>query len=142
MNKLKSATKTQELYGALIVIKSLVGIYEFMQDDNREGLKLVLELIFPFLENLAINQLSNWNDESAKILTIILKCTGMAIFFKLEEYFAGAVLTSWMVILKGVIDRPVPEHLCKKQEDWNQLILLDGQQEWKLRKAALQTVAR
>lgn len=61
--------------------------------------------VFPFIENLAVRQLKDWQPDTPLILEVILQ-----IFFKsnkliIEDYYDEISLAVWMSIVKFILDR-------------------------------------
>jgi hypothetical protein len=78
--------------------------------------------LFPFLENIATIQISQWNEESGMIMLQVLKCFFMSNYLQYENYFLDQVLMNWMIILKTVVDRPMKPELTALCSDWAEVI--------------------
>lgn len=74
LDKMQKASKTKELYASLCVVKYIIQTYEMMLGSKRNPLRIILARIFPFLENLAGNQLKNWTPDSIMIMEVVLEC--------------------------------------------------------------------
>jgi len=98
--------------GCMLAIKNLVGNYEFLLDEDRAPLNLLVPSLFPYLEKYAASILEKYNDQSAITMNVILKAFHESIHLDLPTYFVNeANLHRWMVFVKTILDSPIPANL-------------------------------
>ena len=104
--------------GCMLAIKNLVANYEFLLDEDRKPLNLIVPTIFPHLEKYAASILEKYNEQTALTMSVILKAFHCAIHLDLPTYFVNeANLHRWMVFLKTILDSPIPANLEVPTQD-------------------------
>ena len=104
--------------GCMLAIKNLVANYEFLLDEDRKPLNLIVPTIFPHLEKYAASILEKYNEQTALTMSVILKAFHCAIHLELPTYFVNeANLHRWMVFLKTILDSPIPANLEVPTQD-------------------------
>ncbi|PWA50785.1 importin-beta domain, Armadillo-type fold protein [Artemisia annua] len=100
--------QTQQVYGALYVLRVLSRKYEFKSDEERTPVHHIVEQTFPSLQNIfsKLVQIENPRIEVADLIKLICK-----IFWSLLEIpkklFDLNVFNDWMVLFLIILERPV-----------------------------------
>ena len=106
------------IQGCMIAIKSLVANYEFMLDEDRKPLNIIVPSLFSYLEKYAASILEKYNEQSAITMNVILKTFHASIHLDLPTYFVNeANLHRWMVFVKTILDSPIPPNLESPTQD-------------------------
>jgi len=106
LGKLASGQSFNELYGALLIIKNLVGNYEFITDEDRKPLNEIVPLAFPLVEKCLASIVANpCEKDNIKVILQSLKTFYYACHLELPAYFQDpAVLNNWMAIFKQILE--------------------------------------
>lgn len=139
MNK---AQKPEELIGSLIVAKALVSKYRRALDMERTPLELIMENLFPYLENILITQMKKNDPYSAKICEIILSILCMAAWMQFPLYLTSDKLRVWMVAVKTLLMREIPPELTNKLTNWDEIMKRSQEPEWKVKANCMKLVSR
>ena len=77
--RLNKAQSFHEFYGCILYIKNLIGNYEFLLDEDRKPLNIIIPFIFPTLEKYATSIIQTYNEQTAITMNAILKTFHSAI---------------------------------------------------------------
>lgn len=106
------------IQGCMLAIKALIGNYEFLLDEDRKPLNIIVPSLFPYLEKYAASILEKYNEQTAITMNVILKTFHEGVHLDLPLYFNNeANLHRWMVFLKTVLDSPIPAELETPTQD-------------------------
>lgn len=100
--------------GALIALLQLAKNYEYKTNSEKEPLIEALKIIAPRLYSIMVELLPDNSEQSVLIQKTILK-----IIFILTQYslplsiFNQEFFLQWMVIIRQILDRPVPDEVNK-----------------------------
>lgn len=139
---LNQAQKMEEIYGALLVLKSLVKTFQRSLEYERAPLEFIMERLFPYLQNLMMKHINQWTNESGKICEIILSTFCMAIWMQLPKYFTADKLKIWMVLVKVMLKRPLSEGLTNKLAQWDDMVSRSLESEWKIKSHCMKIASR
>lgn len=155
VGKLLNPRNIEDLVGGLLVSNCLIKAFErSLEGSQRQTLEELLKYIFPLLEKLLtvyMNELfSPQSDDltKEKALRIIVECISglsMAVRMKIPLYFLENKdkFSMWMVVLKGLLDRPVTaQFLTQQPEVWQETMAKEDHPEWKVRSLCMKVVFR
>lgn len=142
LSALNQAQKVEELFGSLLVLKSLVKTYQRSLDSQRAPLEFIMERIFPYLQNLMVKQINQWTNESGRICEIILSSFAMAIWMQLPKYLNTDNLKIWMLLVKMMIKKQVPEALANKLTNWDEMVARSQESDWRIKSHCMKIVSR
>ncbi|XP_004932830.1 importin-7 isoform X2 [Bombyx mandarina] len=124
--------------GALQCLYQLIKNYEYHISEKRTPLIEAMNLLLPMIYNLIVNLEPDQSVESILIQKQILKC-----FYALTKYILPLDLitrdafTKWMVVLRSIMERPVPDTTLQVDEDERMELPW-----WKCKKWAVHTLYR
>lgn len=122
MRLLKSSKNRKELYAPLISLQTLITSYDRSLISSRDNtLEPILSEFFPYIENLAGQQLKEWCEESAFILNIILTCFKQANYLQLSKYVKQDELEIWLKLTGNIINNSIPDTETNLLTDWNEI---------------------
>ena len=123
------------IQGCMLAIKSLIGNFEFLLDEDRKPLNILVPSLFPYLEKYAATVLEKYNDQTALTMNVILKTFHEAVHLDLPTYFTNeANLHRWMVFLKTILDSPIPQNLESSTLDEEESLLREKNILWQNKK--------
>jgi hypothetical protein len=71
LQRLNSAKEMQDTYGCLLCIKAVIKSFEWVTDSQKNHTLVIQENVFPYFENIALNQLENYDQNSARMVNMI-----------------------------------------------------------------------
>eukprot|EP01039_Chlorochromonas_danica_P004922 gene4922-5403_t len=96
------------IYNALLALRKLVKRYEYKDDEARQPLNDILQALFPFLQELMKQILSNNSIEAAQVMRLCLK-----IFWSATNYtlplVQGVDVSLWFTIIGEIMAKRLPE---------------------------------
>ena len=134
---------------ALIVglqgLKGLVKKYEYEMDDDREPLHSIVAQTFSVLGGIVNQVIAVEAEKAYEVLYLIAKIFYLSNQLKISPYLSddrGANLDPWILLLKTIMDRPVPAELDSPTEDMDEIQRRDSHICWKLKGIASQCTYR
>ncbi|GJT09582.1 importin beta-like SAD2 [Tanacetum coccineum] len=103
--------QTQQVYGALYVLRVLSRKYEFLSDEERTPVHHIVEQTFPYLLNIfsKLVQIGNPRIEVADLIKLICKIFWSLVYLEIpKKLFDLNVFNDWMVLFLIILERPVP----------------------------------
>nr|GEX97830.1 importin beta-like SAD2 [Tanacetum cinerariifolium] len=103
--------QTQQVYGALYVLRVLSTKYEFLSDEERAPVHHIVEQTFPYLHNIfsKLVQVGNPRIEVADLIKLICKIFWSLVYLEIpKNLFDLNVFNDWMVLFLIILERPVP----------------------------------
>lgn len=142
LDAMKKAQKPEDLFGSLMVAKALVSTYKRTMDQERAPLEFIIENLFPFLENLLVNQMKVREGYSAKVCQTILSIFCMANWMQFSRYLNEEKLRVWMVAIKLLLNREVAPELSNKLSNWDEAVARAHEPDWKIKANCMKIVSR
>jgi hypothetical protein len=142
LDSMRKANKPEELYGCLVVSRALVSTYKRTMDQERAPLEFIIESLFPLLENLLVTQMKNTDTFAAKSCHMILSIFCMANWMQFSRYLNADRLRIWMVAIKNLLNRKMPQELTVKLTNWDDIIKRADEAEWKVKANCMKIVSR
>lgn len=142
LDSMKKASKSEDLFGSLMVTKALISTYKRTLDQERAPLEFIIENLFPFLENLLVNQMKLREEFSSKVCHTILKIFCMANWMQFSRYLTDAKLKVWMVAIKLLLGRQLPPEMTNKITNWEEMMMRTDHPEWKIKTNCMKIVSR
>lgn len=122
MKLLKACDSRQKLYSPLMTLQTLIKCYDRSLSSTRtQILEPVLNEFFPYIENLAGEQLKDWCNDSAIILTIIMECFKSANYLQMSQYVKQDQLAIWMKMTGVVLQNAIPDDQTNYLTDWEDI---------------------
>jgi hypothetical protein len=142
LSKLMACNKVEELYGSLTAVNILIKTITLVAHNSKNATEEFVSKIFPNLEILLNNQMSQWNEHSAEILFQVFKSFLNVVTIELPEYLDtrknANSFNLWMNAIQAVIDRPLREDLTSGLRSWKDQLEREKHVEWKLKRVAVQ----
>lgn len=141
--RLKSTNNKKSLFAILTVIKISMTSYQMLVGEKRLPLQLIMNKIFPYLENLAGNQIKDWQDDlSPRLMLLILECFYNCSYIQIESYFKEQELKTWMLILKSILDMKIPTEIGNQIKDWDEILERAEHPVWKMKTLSVEIICK
>lgn len=114
-------------------------------DEERDPLNLIVSQTFSVLGGIVNQVIAVEAEKAYEVLYLIAKIFYLSNQLKISPYLSdnkGANLDPWILLLKTIMDRPVPETLDSPTEDMDEIEKRDKHISWKLKGIAGQCTYR
>lgn len=124
--------------GALLSLYQLVKNYEYKKMSERGPLNEAMLMLLPMIYERCFHLLNDPSEYSVSLQKLTLKIYYAFIQYSMPlDMLTKEVFSQWMVMLRAIIDRPVPEQTNQIDEDDRPELIW-----WKCKKWALHIVCR
>lgn len=143
IEQIKASNNLEDLQISFGILKIVLEKYSLEMEEKRQPLKVILQNVFPFLENIVTCRLDMTKQldlDSKTIILQMLKCFYSTVFVTVEEYFTPDIFKIWMFFIKKCLDLPVLDELLKKPSTWEEVQAKEKSVDWKIKRFCMMIV--
>lgn len=96
------------MYNSLLALRKVAKRYEYKSKDERKPLNDIVQITFPYLQNLMTHVISHNSIEAAQVMKMCLKIFWSATMYQLPEV-SGVDVNFWFQIIAQILDKALPE---------------------------------
>lgn len=141
IEKMTAANQTKELYGSLRVIYNIISAFRDSVGEKRKPLHILLEKLFPYLENLALTGIRNGDPSFIIVLHLMIKTFLNANITQLSNYLTPTSLRLWLMVLKWAWEYNNKE-INPPATNWTEMYKIDKLNFIRLKVNAMETLVR
>ena len=134
-----ACNKVEELYGSLTAVNILIKTITLVAHNSKNATEEFVSKIFPNLEILLNNQMTNWNEHSPEILFQVFKSFLNVVTIEIPDYLDTRKNSNsfnlWMSAIQSVLTRQLPDDLTSGLRSWKDQLEREKNIEWKLKRS-------
>ena len=96
------------MYNSLLALRKVAKRYEYKSKDERKPLNDIVQVSFPYLQQLMTVVINHNSLEAAQVMKMCLKIFWSATMYQLPEV-SGVDVQLWFQIIARILDKPLPE---------------------------------
>jgi importin-7 len=97
-----------KMYNSLLALRKLAKRYEYKPKDGRKPLDDIIQVSFPYLQQLMQFLASHHSLEAAQVMRLCLKIFWSATMYSLPQV-SGVNVNLWFELIAGILNKTLPE---------------------------------